>query len=117
MTVTLGFPATRITLGRILEWEESRSETLPIKYPIGDEADTQPSYYTKYPTVIEITCRLKGNERTTLYTMEAQKAWQPLIEDGSTTNVWIESIEMDYRGKEDYEHPWLTKITLLRQDN
>lgn len=115
-TVTLGYPATRITLSRILDYDETKSDRMPTKHPIGAEAETQADYHVTFPTIIEMRCRLSDAEKILLYTIEAQTAWQPLIQNGTTDYVWVENIEMEYEGGVYLNTPWLTRITLLCRD-
>lgn len=116
-TVTLGYPACVLTLGRILEWDETKTSKMPVKHPIAADEETQPDYHVVYPTIIELRCRLTTTQKNLLYVLEAQTAWQPLTENGTTRCVWIEDIDIEYQGDDHYDAPWYARITLLHDEN
>lgn len=113
MAVILG----TVTLDNVLTWDEEETTEIPIKMVVRKTTPThQGQYFTRSPRRINITARCTATIKADLRTLKNLCVWQALYDyDGVTfvDYVWIESLAPEWRGDEDKNFPWHTRISLI----
>jgi len=111
--VTITINGLTLNDGQILRWRDGRTVPIPIKRIYGKcEPTTQADCFTADATRRTVRCKLTRTQKSTLYGLGCE--WLAWTEDGTITDsVWIERIEMSWRGEDNYDYPWFTTLYLL----
>jgi len=110
-----GTSANAVTFTKILEWSEVYERKVPRKAIVYDSGvHVDDSTNIRPPTEIEIDARVTPAEKTQLFSLEAEKSWQPLEEDDALLHyVWIERVVFDWKRVEHADSYWRASIGLI----
>jgi len=106
-----------VDLEEILNWRESKSREIPKKsIPNMTSFYSEPDLCVDSPRYINLDARLNFTQKDKIIGFIDEKQWFELREEPADTficNVWIETLNFDYRASEHEDKPWLASIGLL----
>jgi len=101
----------------ILKWRESKSRVMPKKsIPNMTSFYSEPDLCVESPRRINFDVRLDFTQKSKIIEYIDAKQWFELREtpvDVFICNIWIETLNFDYRASEHEDKPWVASIGLV----
>jgi hypothetical protein len=112
MVVTLN----AVTLNNIIDFDSSQANNVTVPLWINQNPDIDKTVWNKTTERLTYTLRVTDAEYVLLRALQNSHAlitYQDTIY-GASGQVWIEKLDGDYSGDEDYYYPWVVRLILIK---